>query len=239
MTSALCMTVLLARASAAAAQAMAPPPLDTALHTAADIRAAAEYHVVTQFPASAGQKLHASAGDLDARLRLPRCETMPTGLLPNSHNLAERITVGVTCSRPKWTVYVQVRIETEMQVLVATRAVPRNAPLGANDVETRTLRVPGLAATYITSEQQLAGRHLRKPVAPGTPISVELLAEDVLVRRGQRVTLVASVGGVEVRAQGEAVSDSGPGGRVRVLNLNSRRVVEGQAESREQVRVSL
>jgi flagella basal body P-ring formation protein FlgA len=66
-----------------------------------------------------------------------------------------------------------------------------------------------------------------------------LLAADILVRRGQRVTLIATIGGLEVRAQGEAIADAGPTGRVRVLNLASRRIVEGQVESREQVRVSL
>jgi len=59
------------------------------------------------------------------------------------------------------------------------------------------------------------------------------------VRRGQRVTLIASAGGIEVRAQGEAVADAMPDGRVRVLNLNSHRVVEGRVESRDSVRVSL
>ncbi|MEO6369387.1 MAG: flagellar basal body P-ring formation chaperone FlgA, partial [Steroidobacteraceae bacterium] len=59
------------------------------------------------------------------------------------------------------------------------------------------------------------------------------------VKRGQRVTLVASVGGLEVRAQGEAMADASATGRVRVLNLSSRKVVEGQVESGDRVRVSL
>ena len=71
------------------------------------------------------------------------------------------------------------------------------------------------------------------------PRSADLLAADVLVRRGQRVTLVAMAGGIEVRAAGEAVADAGPDGRVRVLNLSSRRVVEGRAEAGDRVRVSL
>ncbi len=44
---------------------------------------------------------------------------------------------------------------------------------------------------------------------------------------------------MEVRAQGEAIADATAEGRVRVLNLNSRRIVEGQVETRDRVRVSL
>jgi flagella basal body P-ring formation protein FlgA len=86
---------------------------------------------------------------------------------------------------------------------------------------------------------QLAGRHLIGAVAPGTALSIELLAADILVKRGQRVTLVVAVGGLEVRAQGEAVGDATAAGRVRVLNLDSRRIVEGQVESRDRVRIGL
>src|SRR5688572_20618178 len=120
--------------------------------------------------------------------------------MPTTARVGARVTVGVKCARPKWTVYVPVRVETELPVLVLRRALDRNSPLTDADVERKTLRVPGLSANYISSVDQLAGRHLRREAMPGTPLTVELLAEDVLVRHGQRVTLVVSVGGLEVRA---------------------------------------
>jgi flagella basal body P-ring formation protein FlgA len=76
-------------------------------------------------------------------------------------------------------------------------------------------------------------------VTPGTPLTIDMLAADILIKRGQRVTLVASAGGIEVHAMGEAVADASATGRVRVLNLSSRRIVEGQAESADRVRVDL
>ena len=70
-------------------------------------------------------------------------------------------------------------------------------------------------------------------------MAVDLLAPDLLIKRGQRVTLVAAAGSLEVRAQGEAVADAQADGRVRVLNLTSRRIVEGQVEGRDSVRIGL
>jgi flagella basal body P-ring formation protein FlgA len=99
-------------------------------------------------------------------------------------------------------------------------------------------RVPGIAASYINDVSQLSGRHLKATAAAGTALTVDLLLADVLIRRGQRVTLVAAAGGLEVRAQGEALTDAQPNGRVRVMNLNSQRPVEGQVESRDIVRVN-
>ncbi|MFO7325756.1 MAG: flagellar basal body P-ring formation chaperone FlgA [Pseudomonadota bacterium] len=215
----------------AAALAQAPQPLDA-------VRLTAEQFLVAQVPEGRG-RVHASAEALDPRLRLARCEQELTAHLPQAAGFAARVSVGVSCVSPRWTVYVPVRVESELPVLVLRNAMPRNAAIGPGDVEIRTQRVPGLASSYIGSVEELAGRHLKRPVPAGTALTAELLAADILVRRGQRVTLVASVGGLEVRAQGEAIQDATPNGRVRVLNLTSRKVVEGQVESRDIVRVSL
>lgn len=209
------------------------------LQAPAGIQKVAEDYLATHLTAPQDGKVFVSADALDPRLRLKPCESQPTGLLPAGARIGARATVGVRCAAPKWTVYVPVRVETELPVLVLRRALDRNSPLSEADVERTTMRVPGLSASYISSIGELAGRHLRRESMPGTALTVDMLIEDVLVRHGQRVTLVASIGGLEVRAPGEAITDAGPDGRVRVLNLNSRRIVEGQVETRDVVRVSL
>jgi len=204
------------------------------------IRAAAERFVTQQLgnPGD-GIIVHATAAPLDARLRLAECTQALGAVLPPAAHIAARVTVGVSCGQPRWTVYVPVNVETELPVLVLRQAAARGSKLTAADVEIRRLRVPGLADTYIKDPTQLADRHLKTAAAPGTPLDVDLLAADILIKRGQRVMLVASLHGLEVRAAGEAVADATPAGRVRVLNLDSRRIVEGQVESRDLVRITL
>ncbi len=216
---------------AAHAQATQPPQ---------QIQQAAEQFVSNQLASGGGQHVtHVTAEPLDGRLRLALCAQPLSSALPATARIGARAVVGVSCAQPRWTVYVGVSIQTELPVLVLRNAAGRGAQLTAADVETRTLRLPGLATTYISSVGQLTDRHLRLPAAPGTALTIDLLAADILVKRGQRVTLVANGGGLEVRAQGEAIADASPAGRVRVLNLGSRRIVEGQVESRDVVRVSL
>jgi flagella basal body P-ring formation protein FlgA len=214
--------------------------LAQALQPTASIRAAAENFVATQMGKGGdGIVMHVTAGELDARLRLAACEKPLEAMLPQSARIAARLTVGVGCTQPRWTIYVAVTVETELPVLVLTHALARGSAVGAEDIEIRRLRVPGLADTYIREPAQLARRHLKTAAAPGTALSVDQLAADIIVKRGQRVTLVAQEGGVEVRAQGEAMADATAAGRVRVMNLNSRRIVEGQVETQDLVRVSL
>ena len=219
----------------AAAQAQSPP----ALHDVESIRAVAAAFVRERLQTGSAI-LHAESGVLDSRLRLPACTRPPVAFSPSGELRAtSRLTIGVRCATPAWSVYVPVTVETELAVLVTTRALPRNATLTAQDVESQRRRVPGVGANFLVSTEQLAGRHLRAAAASGTALDADLLSPDVLIRRGQRVTLLATVGSLEVRAQGEAVGDSTPEGRVRVLNLTSRRIVEGRAEGRDSVRISL
>src|SRR5690606_14723115 len=108
-----------------------------AAHPLDDIRDVAEKFVVAQVPAGNGQ-VHASADALDPRLRMPRCEQAPTAQLPNAARFAARISVGVSCAQPRWTIYVPVRVETELPVLVLQKSMPRNSKVAAGDVLVRT-----------------------------------------------------------------------------------------------------
>jgi flagella basal body P-ring formation protein FlgA len=211
------------------AQAVTPPQ---------DLQRAAEAFLAKRIGTTPGAETFVSAGSVDPRLRLASCTQPLEAFLPSGAQPAARTTVGVRCATPYWTVYVPVTVESQMKVLVMKRAAPRLAAVSPADVEIQQRRVPGFPTTYVTELQALQGRHLRQAVAPGTALTAEALATDVLIRRGQRVTLLSAAGSIEVRAPGEALADALPDGRVRVQNLASRRVVEGVAETADSVRVS-
>lgn len=223
------------------ARAQVPPQQTVpAVQSVDSIRSVAEAFVQQRFHNSDQVVLHVDAVALDPRLRLPACLASPAAFAPTGDlRAASRLTIGVRCAAPSWTVYVPVNVESELAVLVITRPLPRAAAVTPQDVQSQRRRVPGVAAGYLVSMDQLAGRHLRNAAAPGTALAVDLLAPDLLIKRGQRVTLVAAAGSLEVRAQGEAVADAQADGRVRVLNLTSRRIVEGQVEGRDSVRIGL
>ncbi len=137
-----------------------------------------------------------------------------------------------------WTVYVPVTVESKIDVLVLTHAANRDTRLSAADVtvEKRTAAGPGTA--YLMSAAELAGRTVRRPLAAGTTLTVDMFAPDLIVKRGQEVTLVSAGGSVEVRAVGRAMGDGAAGARIQVQNMTSLRVVEGVVESADLVRVA-
>jgi len=85
----------------------------------------------------------------------------------------------------------------------------------------------------------LLGRStLRHALPAGAVLHTDDLLADFLVRQGQRVTLVASLGGVRVRAQGVALQAGRYGALIRVQNPSSSKVVQGTVRSRNVVDVT-
>lgn len=202
------------------------------------IQAAAEKSVTAQLPQTKG-KYFVTAARLDPRLRLAQCTAPLEATLPTTTAGGARTTVGVRCAAPAWSIYVPVTVEVEAPVLVLRRALPRRSPVDISDVELQTRRIGGAAGGLISDTGSLPGRRLRRALPAGSPLTADVLVPDVLVKRGQQVTLLASTGPFEIRAQGQALSDGAENERIRVQNVTSRKVVEGVVENASTVRVDL
>ena len=94
--------------------------------------------------------------------------------------------------------------------------------------------------TNSVSYSYLANSPLVRQIAfqHGTTLTMDMLKADLVIKHGQDVTLIASAGGIEVRAAGRALSDAAGGTRVKVQNLSSLKVVEGVVEGPDLVRVA-
>jgi flagellar basal body P-ring formation protein FlgA len=202
-----------------------------------DVQAAAEEFVRSRLAVS-HVKQFVTAARLDSRLRVESCAQPLQAFEQNATALGERVTVGVRCAAANpWTLYVPVSVEVEMPVLVLRRALARRARVALIDVEPQTRRVPGTAAAFLLDVASLQGHRLKRSLPAGTALTVDMLVPDVVVRRGQQVTLIAASGPVEIRAQGHALTEGGVADRVRVQNISSLKVVEGVVESDSVVRV--
>lgn len=203
------------------------------------IRATAEQFVRSSLPEKS-PKHFITAGNLDSRLRLDECAAPLEAFSQGTGMNTGRMTIGVRCpSAAPWTIYVPVTVEVEVSVLVLRRPLARRSRVEITDVEPQVRRMPGQAAAFVNDIASLQGHRLKRALPVGTALTVDMLKPDLLVRRGQHVTLIAANGGVEIRAQGQALTEGSAEDRVRVQNVSSLKVVEGVVESDGVVRVGL
>lgn len=236
------LTVLVLLLSGTPAAGSPPPGAVQALGAIAR-RAEAAVQAVIPLPPGDQEPaaLHrVAAREPDARLRLPACGAALEAAIPlAAGGLRPRTLVQVRCTAATghWAVLVPVTIETETLVLEATRNIRRGQRPGSGDVRSVMRVIPGISNTYVTNLAQIADQHVIRPVAAGQPLTRDALRADPVVRRGESVTLVADIDGVEVRVPGRALADAQPGETVRAQNASSLKIIEGRADDRGRVRV--
>ncbi len=208
-----------------------------AIQPLASIRAAAQAFIRAQMPP--GQGTVVTAGRLDARLRLARCAGPLQASLLSGERLQANASVAVGCrDGADWTLYVPVSVRSRIQVWVLRKPQAQGARLTAADLVPQTRLVSGLSAGYLTNPAVLARSTLRHALPAGAALHTDDLLADFLVHQGQQVVLLASFGGIRVRAQGVALQAGRYGALIRVQNLSSSKVVQGIVESRSVVDVT-
>ena len=186
----------------------------------------------------AGTQVEATA--LDQRLRLPACAQSPAAFLPAGNNGRGAMTVGVRCDGPvAWTLYVPVRISQTLQVLVLNRSVGRGEVITADMLSLQPRDTTTLPYGYLSNLADAQGRVLTRPMVAGSVLSPDAMESQRIIKRGQLVTVFSRIGGLEVRAQATALSDAGPGERLRVENKSSHRIIEGVVRSADTIEVAM
>ena len=129
------------------------------------------------------------------------------------------------------------RIVPMQELPVPTRAISAGDVVGAADLRVTRVRAASLAGEAVRSVGQAIGFAPRRPLAKGQPILVADLERPVLVRRGASVSMVLAMPGLALTAEGIAMGPAAMGERVRVLNPNSKMLVEAEVTGPGEVRV--
>ncbi|MFC3652690.1 flagellar basal body P-ring formation chaperone FlgA [Dyella humi] len=195
--------------------------------TPADLRAAAEQAVRTQYGAT-GSRVVIMPTQLNARLHLAACPLPLQTRIPMRQGTPSRVAVAVSCAgHPGWTIQVPVQMQVFRNVLVTSRPLARGDMPGPADVHTEERDVARLGYGYIESLDQILGHSLGRPLIAGVALEPGDLNGRETVRAGEEVQLVAQLDGIEVRTRGMALDGGDTGARLRVRNDNSGRVING------------
>jgi len=200
-------------------------------------------HAIKQFvtneSANAGD-IELSISSLDPRLKLRRCSTALTTFWPPGSRMQSNTSVGVACEDDKpWKIYVPVKVSEFRDVAIVDHPLMRGDILQEGDITMERRDVSRLGQRFLEEYSRFMGYRIRQSVSAGSLLQSSMLSIPELVKRGEKVTLLANSGGIEIRMMGEALSNGGKGATIRVRNVNSKRIVEGEVVARGVVQVRL
>ncbi|MBU1262139.1 flagellar basal body P-ring formation chaperone FlgA, partial [bacterium] len=117
---------------------------------------------------------------------------------------------------------VNCKIRRFADVMVAKRDIQAGSLIKADDIE--------VAHREIKKDVRFSepvGKETRVLIKAGEVITEDKVREQVLVRFGQRVTIIKNGDGFTVKAEGKAASNGFLGKRIMVRNLSSNKLIEG------------
>ena len=210
---------------------------DTLWQPVDEITAAAEAYLKhTMGPSD--DRLEPAAGYLDPRLQLPRCNVALEPYLRPGTKLAGRTIVGVRCpGATPWKVYLPVYVAVMENVLIARNSMPRGHLVRQEDVDVARRDTSSMLGGYLSRSGDIIGHRMKRAVARGVVITPSQLQAEVLIKRGQSVTLTVRNDSIDITMSGIALMDGTANQRIRVENTGSGLVVEGLVRSEEQVEV--
>lgn len=169
---------------------------------------------------------------LDERLRLPRCGEPLETFSPRASQVLGPASVGVRCtgSQP-WTIYVRTTVSARHAIPVLARSLQRHTVITEADIKMIDQPLQSDANGVIYDPARIVGMELIRSLDAGSTIRLNQLRPPRVIKRGQQVTVIAGLDGLEVRTQGKALGDAAAGERVAVTNLKSGKAIEGTARS--------
>ena len=113
-----------------------------------------------------------------------------------------------------------------VEIAILANRIAAGEVITEADLETRSLDARRARGALTLAE--IAGLEARRPLAPGNPVRSHDVQQPTLVKKGQAVNLVVSHGGLTIAARGKALEDGSKGQIVRVQNISSQKIIQGE-----------
>jgi len=198
--------------------------------TIADVRSAAEQHVLARLQDSSllndAQEYTVEVGQLDSRLQVGDCnqplQAVVHGQWPSSQPLVKISCMGST----NWSMYVPVTVSVFHMVATAASAVERGQIINGSAIAMQKQNIMATHGRYYRSVEEAAGQIAKRHLSPGELLGAHNLDMPKAIKRGDDVVISASTGAIAVKMPAVAMSDGRVGQRISVKNSSSQRIIQ-------------
>lgn len=185
-------------------------------------------------------KIHVSADKIDSRLSLKACaEDRLIVFNPYQSPILETSTLGIKCQEADnhWSLYVPIRITILKTVYVAKRTLMKGDRISGDDIYQTEMDVHKLKYGYFDDIDDLVGLVCKKNVAINTPLNPHNIELAKVVHKGEKVSIVTSYNNLTVSMDGIAINDGALGETIKVKNLSSKKILDGQVTGKKMITV--
>ncbi len=160
----------------------------------------------------------------------------PTRAEYNAHRQTFEVETDLTVNREKLSSPVfSGKVRLFVTVPVARRDMKAGQIVTRDDIAANRIAQDGRRRIDPANIDDLIGKEIKRTVRAGQTITANDVQTQVMVAKGKVVTLNFSKGNIMLSAKGKALENGGLGDSVRVMNLQSKSVVQGTVTGPETV----
>jgi flagella basal body P-ring formation protein FlgA len=167
----------------------------------------------------------------DARLRLP------SGAALTGRKKISALFEIVQAGRILRSFWVSAEISIRAQILTASRKIPFNRVITAEDISEIVTEIPDLRASYPRRREDLVGKVARRSFSAGAALNCDAFTDPFLVRHGDTVQLRLERNGLVLTALAKAEQDGRLGQVITIRNLEFSTPLKAQVTGRGEVRM--
>lgn len=131
------------------------------------------------------------------------------------------------------------RAEALVEVPSLARTVAAGERISAADIVWIEQRANRLPADAVLDPVEIEGLEAKRTLRPGTPLRRYDVMVPSVIRKNDLITVFYTRPGITLAARGRALEDASQGAAMRVLNLQSNRVIEAVAEAPGRARIDM
>ncbi len=168
-----------------------------------------------------------TVSNLDSRLSLSQCTNeLETELKENSYG-GRNMSVKVSCTTgSRWTIYVPAAVDIYVDVAVSSRNLQKGEQVQPGDFSLKRTNTSRIGRQFFDSAPALIGKEVRRTIRSGAVIRPQDVQQPELVKRGDTVILTAKSGSLTVTSNGTAMASGRLGEQIKVMNTQSKRVID-------------
>jgi flagella basal body P-ring formation protein FlgA len=178
------------------------------------VRKVVEQFLQTQSAGLPG-KVTITVGQVDPRMALAACPEPQAFQQPGARAWG-KITVGVRCTAPSWTVYIQAQVNVIAEYVAAAAPLAQGQPIDASQLAMVKGDLAALPNGIVTDMAQAIGRTPTISLPAGTPLRLDNLKSKPVVMANQTVRVISNGAGFSVSAEGRALTNAAEGQVVQV-----------------------
>jgi flagella basal body P-ring formation protein FlgA len=229
------LTVLLLAGPLALAQAQAEAQANKRQDGAA-LRKLAEGFLQAQSAGLPG-KVTVKVGAVDPRLSLAACPAPEAFQQPGARPWG-KTTVGVRCTAPVWTMFLQAQVSVVADYVTAAVPLAQGQAIDAGQLATMQGDIAAMPNGIITDMAQAIGRTPTVSLPAGTPLRLDSLKSQPVVQQNQAVRIVSHGENFSVSGEGKAIGNAAEGQVVQVRTPRGA-IISGTARNGGIVEVTL